>query len=174
MTPNQGPVPAFHGPLRQLTDERLIGQPGAGHHQQARRAPVETMDDSGPGRITDFGHFGVVGQQARHHGAVVVTGPRMHDQVGRLVHYHHVLVGEHHRNLNGRIGLRGDLCVRFGHIDLDQGAFGQLHRPLGRHHTVDGHRAVDQQNSDLRARQPGDHGHHSVQPLASQDFGDVL
>ena len=63
-----------------------------GDEQQARRVPVEPVDDSRPQHAADAGQVDAVGEQRVHKCMPRVARRRMHGQAGRLIDNQQVVV----------------------------------------------------------------------------------
>jgi hypothetical protein len=92
---HEGQVFLLHGPGRELAGQGAMGFIVLGHHEEARRAAIETVDDPGPEDAADARQVAQAVEQRVDQRSGRRPGPGVHDEAGRLVDDHEVLVLVH-------------------------------------------------------------------------------
>ena len=152
-------------PCLELGHQRVLRGIVLGHHQEPARVPVQAVDDPGardPGDAPVFRPARARQQRIDHRVAVVVTGGRVDDDPGRLVHDQQVrvLVHDPKRDVVGRGEVQGD---RFRHVEADLRSGGHDHvRP--QRDALSGHASVGDQLLDVAPREARHVGHVPVDP----------
>mmetsp|Transcript_42326 Transcript_42326/g.99429 ORF Transcript_42326/g.99429 Transcript_42326/m.99429 type:complete len:417 (-) Transcript_42326:2726-3976(-) len=161
--PGQRQVFAVHFASGDLARQRGDGFQRLADHHQAAGVLVEAVHDA---RTRQPRRRRMVGQQPVHQRARPVARGRVHDQPGRLVHDHQVLIlvgqGQHHR-----LGAEGPALVGWLQFHLDALASAQLQRRLEQHDAVGLHTTPLDQGLQMVARElRREAGQPAVQPLA--------
>jgi hypothetical protein len=167
---DQGRVPAVDGAGGKLADQRLVGQRGPGHDQQARRALVQPVDDARAGRTARAGQVGEAAEQSLDQGAGRPPGARVHDQPGRLVNHDHVVVDVDQRQRGPRPGLADEgLGAGAGRQhDLQVLATDHPAGPGRGRPAAEAHRARRDQLGGLGTGQVPDQAQDAIEALAVQ------
>jgi hypothetical protein len=172
MAPHEGHVAAagaFGGVARcELGDEPVGRLLGASHDEQPGAAGIETVDDPGPGRVTDTGDVGVPGEQPLHQGALHVAGARVNHEGRRLVDHDHRRVLVDDAELDRRIGdgQRDPWDRRL--VDLDPLAFDETDLATGRRNTVDSYAVGGDRRRRMGAADVGDERDDAIEPFAGE------
>ncbi len=122
MAPREGRIAPMHPTRRDGGTELPVGEIGLGNDHEARRVPIEPMDDSRP----PFGTSGQCGpprHQGVDQGVIPMTGRRVNYQAGGLIDDGKVLVFENKSERNcGRLERSGRFVVRdLNRYDLTPG-----------------------------------------------------
>ena len=81
------------------------------------------MHDARTRRVADAGHLGIAREEPLHESARSVAGAGMHDETGRLVDHHDIVVGIHDVHCDGVVGRERFVRRRGRSGDLDRRPF---------------------------------------------------